>query len=101
MYIRYFWHCKIFSPEREKIETTLVIKTDETTIISGYLGTKVADYVSIISKVSRTMEIRSALHFLSRVSPMMADNVSSPTPSARSSRSHKSERVQKDEPSLT
>lgn len=106
MYAHYFWHCKIFSPEREKIETTLVIKTGETTIISGYLGTKVADYVSIISKVSRTMEIRSALHFLSRVSPMMADNVSPPTPPplhpirAQLSLSQK-RRVQKDEPSLT
>lgn len=59
-----------------KLKLILVIKTGETTIISGYLDTEIVDYVSIISKVSRTMEIRGVLHFLSRISPMMADNVS-------------------------
>lgn len=58
-----------------KLKLILVIKTDETNI-SSYLNTEIVDYVSIISKVSRTMEIRGVLHFLSRVSPMMADNVS-------------------------
>lgn len=82
MYVRYLGIAKFFRPSVRKLKR-LVVKTGETTIISGYLGTEVADYVSIISKVSRTMEIRSALHFLSRVSLMMADNVSLPPPRPR------------------